>query len=830
MVESRTLYPNMWRVVNLIHILLLLAHWFGCFYYMLSEAEHFRGDWAYPYHHDTAFRTLSRKYLGSVYWSTLTLTTIGDLPTPETNKQNRNREWEEWRVGEGGGDGDEPHLPRTPTTPQPHDPRPTHDPGGGGSEGGVVVGGVDTEEQLYATDDTPVATPHEKTPVVGRTGQTGVVVKMDAGVISDETPVVGRRKTRVSGLNPPVMREKTIVLDGTTSVFKLSRTSHVSTEGVSGDVNKRRDALVLGLRSRAVREEQTFVIDEATTDVDISRAGVVILATPEGNKKGTEEPPELNTGTSVANTGVANTGVANTGVQSTIITTDVVDSISTPQDTAGMAGVDHGAIVGDAGVEDLIITTTTTDDDVSGRGTSAAVLEKRGVAGGGDGGGDGDGDALDAAVGLNELVVSFKTETDARGYSADVKLAAVPDSTNPFLPSVRKRHAADVGSKDTPHVNPATSITTSLSERETAARVNPNSDVNNPVTSFESKKSNYHNIPGVPFMKSNGRKYPNLNVKSLGLVSSSQLSGAGRKGADVYRSSTGAAVEISSASIYRPIIYSLNRAENDPSSSEESSPAASNQINSPRLGGSINKGRLGSEKKSLIPVSSNITINSTGTGNNNPTSKTKVQSHRKLCKGNNNNNNNDNNNNNNTNTNRGKGNSPQLDNKNNNTNTNTNNNNDSQSVVVSEVCDGDGEGVLWEVFSQALRVSPAQQSPSSSSSSSSSSHATDDPSAPRPRHKRGLKSRLINIKSNAGLVRPRSCPVPSRSCPVPSRSCPHPAPSLPVPAPSRYVLAPSSPVPPRPVLAPILPRIIPKSLLVRGHVKRCMYRIWMRLI
>ncbi|KAG7161276.1 cGMP-gated cation channel alpha-1-like, partial [Homarus americanus] len=88
MVESRTLYPNMWRVVNLVHILLLLAHWFGCFYYMLSEAEHFRGDWTYPYHDlDSDFKTLSRKYLGSVYWSTLTLTTIGDLPTPETNRQ-----------------------------------------------------------------------------------------------------------------------------------------------------------------------------------------------------------------------------------------------------------------------------------------------------------------------------------------------------------------------------------------------------------------------------------------------------------------------------------------------------------------------------------------------------------------------------------------------------------------------------------------------------------------------------------------------------------------------------------------------------------------------
>ncbi|CAL4096290.1 unnamed protein product, partial [Meganyctiphanes norvegica] len=87
MVESRTLYPNMWRVINLVHILLLLAHWFGCFYYMLSELEQFSGDWTYPYNHNEDFKSLSRKYLGSVYWSTLTLTTIGDLPTPETNRQ-----------------------------------------------------------------------------------------------------------------------------------------------------------------------------------------------------------------------------------------------------------------------------------------------------------------------------------------------------------------------------------------------------------------------------------------------------------------------------------------------------------------------------------------------------------------------------------------------------------------------------------------------------------------------------------------------------------------------------------------------------------------------
>lgn len=83
LVESRTIYPNFWRVINLIHILLILAHWFGCFYYLLSEAEDFKGDWVYPY--KTHGPTLTRKYLSSLYWSTLTLTTIGDLPTPETN-------------------------------------------------------------------------------------------------------------------------------------------------------------------------------------------------------------------------------------------------------------------------------------------------------------------------------------------------------------------------------------------------------------------------------------------------------------------------------------------------------------------------------------------------------------------------------------------------------------------------------------------------------------------------------------------------------------------------------------------------------------------------
>ena len=39
--ESRTSYPNLLRVANLCHMLMLLMHWFACFYYMISESEGF---------------------------------------------------------------------------------------------------------------------------------------------------------------------------------------------------------------------------------------------------------------------------------------------------------------------------------------------------------------------------------------------------------------------------------------------------------------------------------------------------------------------------------------------------------------------------------------------------------------------------------------------------------------------------------------------------------------------------------------------------------------------------------------------------------------------
>lgn len=84
MVETRTVYPNMWRVANLSHVLFLGSHWFAAFYFMISKAENYRGTWGYPMP-EGEFASVTRKYLKSLYWSTLTLTTIGDLPPPESN-------------------------------------------------------------------------------------------------------------------------------------------------------------------------------------------------------------------------------------------------------------------------------------------------------------------------------------------------------------------------------------------------------------------------------------------------------------------------------------------------------------------------------------------------------------------------------------------------------------------------------------------------------------------------------------------------------------------------------------------------------------------------
>lgn len=87
--EIRTHFPNACRMFFLTHNVMVIIHWNGCAYFWLCRILGFGSDpWVYPSWDEVGYEDwghLSRQYIYSFYWSTLTLTTIGELPVPQTN-------------------------------------------------------------------------------------------------------------------------------------------------------------------------------------------------------------------------------------------------------------------------------------------------------------------------------------------------------------------------------------------------------------------------------------------------------------------------------------------------------------------------------------------------------------------------------------------------------------------------------------------------------------------------------------------------------------------------------------------------------------------------
>ncbi|XP_078592720.1 cyclic nucleotide-gated channel alpha-3-like [Branchiostoma floridae x Branchiostoma japonicum] len=82
--DSRTSRPNIVRAMVLILYLASFIHWIACLYYMLSEYEGLgTNEWVYP--GDEEEQPFIRKYIRCMYWSIMTLTTIGENPPPRTN-------------------------------------------------------------------------------------------------------------------------------------------------------------------------------------------------------------------------------------------------------------------------------------------------------------------------------------------------------------------------------------------------------------------------------------------------------------------------------------------------------------------------------------------------------------------------------------------------------------------------------------------------------------------------------------------------------------------------------------------------------------------------
>uniref|UniRef100_A0A4W2D0Q5 Cyclic nucleotide-binding domain-containing protein n=1 Tax=Bos indicus x Bos taurus TaxID=30522 RepID=A0A4W2D0Q5_BOBOX len=86
--ETRTNYPNMFRIGNLVLYILIIIHWNACIYFAISKFIGFGTDsWVYPNVSNPEYGRLSRKYIYSLYWSTLTLTTIGETPPPVKDEE-----------------------------------------------------------------------------------------------------------------------------------------------------------------------------------------------------------------------------------------------------------------------------------------------------------------------------------------------------------------------------------------------------------------------------------------------------------------------------------------------------------------------------------------------------------------------------------------------------------------------------------------------------------------------------------------------------------------------------------------------------------------------
>jgi len=86
--ETRTNYPNIFRIGNLVLYILVIIHWNACIYYAISSSLGFGSDtWVFPNISKPEYSSLTRSYVYCLYWSTLTLTTIGEMPAPVRDEE-----------------------------------------------------------------------------------------------------------------------------------------------------------------------------------------------------------------------------------------------------------------------------------------------------------------------------------------------------------------------------------------------------------------------------------------------------------------------------------------------------------------------------------------------------------------------------------------------------------------------------------------------------------------------------------------------------------------------------------------------------------------------
>ncbi|KAF6733789.1 Cyclic nucleotide-gated cation channel alpha-4 [Oryzias melastigma] len=86
--ETRTSYPNTFRITKLMMYIFVLIHWNACLYFSLSDYIGFGVDrWVYPNISNPTFASMQRQYVYCFWFSTQIFTTIGDTPLPDREEE-----------------------------------------------------------------------------------------------------------------------------------------------------------------------------------------------------------------------------------------------------------------------------------------------------------------------------------------------------------------------------------------------------------------------------------------------------------------------------------------------------------------------------------------------------------------------------------------------------------------------------------------------------------------------------------------------------------------------------------------------------------------------
>ncbi|XP_061735410.1 cyclic nucleotide-gated cation channel alpha-4 [Nerophis ophidion] len=81
--ETRTSYPNTFRISKLMIYIFVLIHWNACLYFALSNYIGFGSDrWVYPNITNPVFASTRRQYFYCFWFSAQIFTTVGDTPLP----------------------------------------------------------------------------------------------------------------------------------------------------------------------------------------------------------------------------------------------------------------------------------------------------------------------------------------------------------------------------------------------------------------------------------------------------------------------------------------------------------------------------------------------------------------------------------------------------------------------------------------------------------------------------------------------------------------------------------------------------------------------------